>query len=90
MDPVQLFKMIGSKGKMGPPWLATEIIQDTRIPANTKREYPYSTEIKSGDIITAKFGYYLVPPNMLKRFNLQDNEEVSKFRVISTKEFTVK
>ena len=90
LEPINLFKMIGSKGKMGPPWLATEIIQDTRIPANTKKSYPYTHEVKSGDIITAKFGYYLVPPNMLERFKLQDNEEASKFRVISTKEFTVK
>ena len=90
MEPQQLFKMIGAKGKMAPPWLATEIIRDTRIPPNTKKTYTYAQKLKSGDIITAKFGYFLVPPHMLKNLKLDDNEEAQKFRVISTRSYTVK
>ncbi len=90
MEPQQLFKMIGAKGKMAPPWLATEIIRDTRIPPNTKKTYTYAHKLKTGDIITAKFGYFLVPPHMLKNLKLEENEEAKKFRVISTKKFTIK
>lgn len=90
MEPQQLFKMIGAKGKMAPPWLATEIIRDTRIPPNSKKTYTYAQKLQSGDVITAQFGYFLVPPHMLQNLGLDDNEEAKKFRVISTKKITIK
>ncbi|MCK5855654.1 MAG: hypothetical protein KAG56_10560, partial [Sulfurovaceae bacterium] len=59
-------------------------------PANTKKAYPYEWNLKSGDVITATFGYYLVKPRALKKFDLQNNEEATKFRVIRKETFTVK
>jgi len=98
MEPRELVKLIGSKHKgktiaapyQTPPWLATQIIKDTRIPANTAKAYPYKLELQSGDVITAKFGYLLVKPNVLEKFDLQDNKEAKKFRVIKEKSYTVK
>jgi nitrate reductase cytochrome c-type subunit len=90
----KLVKVIGNiedgKASPTPPWLATQIIKDTRIPANTSKAYPYAWDLKSGDVITAKFGYLLVKPKALKKFNLQDNKEATKFRIIQEKSFTVK
>ncbi|CAA6828220.1 MAG: Unknown protein [uncultured Sulfurovum sp.] len=86
-------KTIGSKKGGSPvptaPWLATEIVKNTTIPANTKIAYPYKWDLKSGDVVTATFGYYLVKPKALKKFDLQDNEEATKFRVIRKETFTV-
>ena len=94
MEDRKIYKLIGHKGKMSPtptpPWLATEIIKDTRIPANTKKAYPYEWDLKSGDIISARFGYFLVKKGALKKFQLADNPEATKFRVITEKTFTVK
>lgn len=90
MKARKIFKKIGHKGKPTPPWLATEIIHDSRIPAQTKKAFPYAWELQSGDVITAKFGYLLVLPKALKKFDLQDNEEATKFRIINEKSFTVK
>jgi len=94
MQTRKLVKVIGStKGTSPsptPPWLATQIIKDTRIPANTKIAYPYAWELKSGDVIIATFGYYLVKPKALKKFDLKDNKEATKFRVIKKETFTVK
>jgi len=39
---------------------------------------------------TAKFGYLLVKKPALKKFDLQDNKEAKKFRIIKKKSFTVK
>ena len=87
-------KTIGSiKGESPaptPPWLATQIVKDTTIPANTKIAYPYAWDLKSGDVITATFGYYLVKPKALKKFDLQENKEATKFRVIKKETFTIK
>ncbi len=94
MQTRKLVKVIGnSKGASPsptPPWLATQIIKDTRIPANTKIDYPYKWDLKSGDVITATFGYYLVKPKALKKFDLLDNKEATKFRVIKEVTYTVK
>ena len=73
-----------------PPWLATQIVKNTTIPANTKKAFPYAWDLKSGDVITATFGFYLVKPKALKKFGLQDNKEATKFRVIRKETFTVK
>ncbi len=68
-------KTIGSvKGESPsptPPWLATQIVKNTTIPANTKKAYPYAWDLKSGDVVTATFGYYLVKPKALKKFDLK-------------------
>ncbi|MDQ7046163.1 MAG: multiheme c-type cytochrome [Sulfurovum sp.] len=73
-----------------PPWLATQIVKNTTIPANTKKAFPYAWDLKSGDVITAIFGYYLVKPKALKKFDLKENKEATKFRVIRKETFTVK
>ncbi len=94
MQTRKLVKVIGNhegpSPSPTPPWLATMIIKDTRIPANSTKAYPYAWDLKSGDVITAKFGYLLVKPKALKKFNLKNNKEATKFRIISEKSFTVK
>lgn len=94
MQERKLVKVMGStdgtKVSPTPPWLATQIIKDTRIPANTSKAYPYAYDLKSGDVISAKFGYLLVKPKALKKFGLQDNKEATKFRVIKEVTYRVK
>lgn len=94
MDPKKLFKVIGSDAgpapKATPPWLATAIIKDTRIPANSKKDYKYDFALQSGDKVTAKFGYLLVKPKALEKFGLTEHEEAKNFRVIAKKSFVVK
>ena len=90
LEPVKIFKKIGSKGKPTPPWLATEIIHNTTLAANSTTKYPFKQTLKSGDVITAKFGYMLIIPKALKKFGLENNEEAKKYRVISEKTFTIK
>ena len=93
MESRKLIKVIGSKAGKSPvktpPWLATEIIKDTRIPANTVKAYPYAWNLQAGDVITAKFGYFLVKTRALQKFDLQDNKEATKFRVIKKGSFNV-
>jgi len=94
MHDIDISKTIGNiKGESpspAPPWLATQIVNDSTIYPNSKKPFPYAWDLKSGDIITAKFGYYLVKPKALKKFNLQDNKEATKFRVIQEQSLTVK
>ncbi len=94
MDTKKLLKIIGNaKGaspKPTPPWLADRTIKDTRIPANTKKDFNYDFKLQSGDKVSAKFGYHLVKPKALKKFDLENNEEAKKFIVISNEVFVIK
>ena len=90
MKTRQIVKKIGRNNKPSAPWLATQVIHNTTIPANTKKAYPYKLNLQSGDIITAKFGYLLVKPKALKKFDLQKNTEATKFRIIKKVSFIVK
>ena len=90
MQTRKIIKKIGTKGKPSAPWLATQIVHDTRIPANSSKAYPYAWNLKSGDVITATLGYYLVKPKAWKKFDLKENNEATKFRVIREETFTVK
>jgi hypothetical protein len=93
MKPVKIFKVIGADGKPSPmptpPWLATQIIKDTRLMADSKNDYSYDFKLQKGDKVTVKFGHLLVKPKALKKFGLENNEEATKFRVLSEKTFTV-
>jgi len=90
LKSVNFFKLIGTKGKVSPPWLATEIVKDSRMGANMKKDFDFDFELKSGDIISAKFGHLLVKTKALKKFGLENSDEAKKFRVIAEKSFKVK
>ena len=93
MKPVKIFKVIGAEGKPSPmptpPWLATQIIKDTRLMADSKKDYSYDFKLQKDDKVTVKFGHLLVKPKALKKFGLENNEEATKFRVLSKKTFIV-
>jgi hypothetical protein len=93
MKVQKIFKVIGSDGKASPmptpPWLATQIIKETRIMADSKKDYAYDFVLQKGDKVTVKFGHLLMKPKAAKKFGLGDNEEATKFRVLTEKTFTV-
>ncbi|WP_415250709.1 multiheme c-type cytochrome [Sulfurimonas sp.] len=94
MDSKKLLKVIGNaqgvSPKPTPPWLADRVIKDTRIPANTKKDFKYDFALKKGDLVTVKFGYHLVKPKALKKFKLENNKNAKEFKVISKKVVRIK
>jgi hypothetical protein len=93
MKAQKLFKVIGAEGKASPeptpPWLATQIIKDTRIKADSKKSYDYAFSLKKGDKVTVQYGHLLIKPKAAKKFGLEKNEEATKFRVLKERTFTI-
>ena len=93
MKTEKLFQVIGAEvngtAKPTPPWLATKIIKDSRIDANSKKEYAYAFTLKKGDKVKVKFGHLLMKKKAAKKFGLEANEEANKFRVLSEKTFVI-
>ena len=72
------------------PWIATEIYKENMLTAGETRTIKYDTIVKSGDMVEAEFGFYLVNPKMQKKLNLIDNKEATKFNILKTEFFQVK
>ena len=93
MKVQKIFKVIGVKDKNSskptPPWLATQIIKESRIMADSKKDYAYDFVLQKGDKVTVKFGHLLMKPKAAKKFGLANNEEATKFRVLTEKTFTI-
>ncbi|MCK4738031.1 MAG: hypothetical protein KAT10_05655 [Sulfurimonas sp.] len=83
-------KVIGKEGKPTMPWLATEVVKDTMIKANEKRVVSFDEQLKSGDKVEVKLGFYIVNPKVLKKLNLDGDKELKKFTVLKGKSFNVK
>jgi RNase P subunit RPR2 len=82
-------KVIGTDGKPSFPWLATEVVKDNMIKADEKRVVNFDEILQSGDKLEVVIGYYLVNPKVLKKLNLEDDKEISKFTILKSQYFTV-
>lgn len=84
------YRILGHDGKPAMPWIATEIYKENMLTAGETRTIKYDTIVKSGDMVEAEFGFYLVNPKMQKKLNLIDNKEATKFNILKTEFFQVK
>ncbi len=82
-------RAIGHEGKPSMPWLATEVVKDNMIKANEKRVVDFDANLQSGDKIEVVLGFYVVNPKVLKKLNLQDDKELTKFTVLKSEYFSI-
>ena len=64
------------------PWDATGTLKDTLIYAHKKADF--NTTLQAGDILTLTLGVQLLTDKGAKELGLEDNKEVSKFRILKT------
>jgi hypothetical protein len=83
-------KVIGKDGKPTMPWLATEVVKDTMIKANETRVIKYDDVLRSGDKVEVQLGFFIVNPKAVKKLNLQDEKEITKFTILNSKIFNIK
>ena len=90
MKPEVFLRMIGKNKKPSPPWIANEVVKDTMIKGKETRLVNYDITLKQGDKVHATLGYYLVKPQVAKRFGIEESEKVSTFHILKEKIYTVK
>ena len=82
-------RMIGKDKKATPPWLANEIVKDTMIKGKETRVVNYDKALQKGDKVKVTLGYYLVKPDVAKKFDVKMNEHISTFHILKNKTYTV-
>ena len=94
LEEKNIFNTIGTDGKPSPmatpPWLATQVIHDSRLKANSKTDFGFNYVLKKGDIVGAKFGFYMIKPTAIQKFKLDDHKDSKEFKVLSQKYFLIK
>ena len=83
-------KVIGDGGKPTFPWLATEVVKNNMIKAKEKRIVTFDKTLQSADKVEITLGFYVVNPKVLKKLNLQDDEDLRKFTVLKSHYFNIK
>ena len=82
-------KLIGRDGKPSMPWVANEVVKDNMIKANEKRVISYDSKLESGDKLEVVLGFYVVNPKVLKKLNLHNDKELTKFTILKSQYFSV-
>jgi hypothetical protein len=90
LQPVQFIKAIGTNNKPSVPWLADEVVKHTQIKANETRVVHFDEKLQSNDNVIVTLGQYILNPKAAKKLDLQDNKELSKFRIFKQEQFNVK
>lgn len=85
LEPFIFTRILSKDGKEAMPWEANGTIKDTLVYA--KREIEFKDVLQNGDILELSIGVQLLTPKGAKELNLQDNKEVTKFRVLKTQQF---
>lgn len=83
-------RVIGKDEKGTPPWLANEVVEDTMIKGKETREVVYAKELQRGDKVHVVLGYYLVKPEVAKKFAVEESEHTKKFHILKDEIYIVK
>ena len=62
------------------PWDANEVLKDTLIYA--KREVKFKEILQKGDKLTVTLGVRRISKDAAKKLGLENNKEVTKFKVL--------
>ena len=88
LKPENFARIIGTEGKPSMPWLATEVVKDTTIKAHETRKVAYDTVLQKGDVVTVRFGYYIVNPKAAEKLGIKE-KSATEFIVLTKKRFTI-
>lgn len=83
-------RIIGKDGKPTMPWLANSEIKNNMIKANERKKIRYDFKLQENDKIELVFGYYKVNPKVVKKLNLENNKEATKFYILKSEFFSAK
>ena len=85
LDPFIFTRILSKDGKEAMPWQANGTLKDTLVYA--KRDINFNEKLLKGDTLILSIGVQLLTQKGAKQLDLQDNKEVTKFRVLKTQKF---
>ena len=72
------------------PWLATQVLKDDHVRAGEVRKINFKANIQKGDIIKVKLGHYTVNPKVAPKLGLENDKDLTTFKLFKKERFIVK
>ena len=85
LEPFSFTRTLGENGKESMPWNANETLKDTLVYA--KKEIPFKVPLHKGDLLILQLGVQLITDDGAKALGIQNNLDMTKFRVLKTEKF---
>jgi len=85
LNPFIFERILAKDGKKAMPWYANMTLKDTLIYANKK--VTYDKVLQVGDILKLTLGVQRISNEGAKELGLEDNKELTKFRILKTEKF---
>lgn len=86
LKPFIFERILAKDGVEVMPWDAKETLKDTLIYA--KKELIFHEALKQGDLLTLTLGVQRISNEGAKKLKLEDNKELTKFRVLKSEQFS--
>ena len=82
LEPFIFTRILSYDGVESMPWQANGTLKDTLIYA--KKNVTFDTKLQKGDTLVLTLGVRLLTPKGAQALGLEDNKEVTKFRILKT------
>jgi len=81
-------RVIGKDKKPAPPWVATEVVENTQIKPYEKRVIEFGFILQKGDQVDIALGFYKVDPAMAKKLGIKEKKNL-KFHLLKKLEMEI-
>jgi len=85
LKPYIFTRVFGNNRTESMPFVADKVLKDTLIYAN--KEIKYTLKLQKGDKVTVTLGFRLISKKAAKELELQNDNELSRFKVLKTVSF---
>jgi len=83
-------RILAHEGKPAMPWVATGLLKNNMIKANEERTVAFENTLVSGDELEVVLGYYIVNPKAVKKLGLENEKDLSSFKILKNSYFKIK
>jgi len=89
LKPYKFIRLIGKDSKPAMPWIADSVLKDNHIKAKEARRIHFSDQLEKGDVVEVKLGHYNVNPKVAKKLRLENQSDLSGFKLLKKERFVI-
>jgi len=91
LDSIKFMRVLADNNNTATvPWLATQVLKDDHIKAGESRKINFKANIQKGDVIEVKLGHYTVNPKVAPKLGLNNDKDLTTFKLFKKERFIVK
>jgi len=85
----RFIKILGNNNKPSMPWDATQVLKDSMLKENERRDFIYKTDLNKNDLVKVVLGFYKINLNAAKKLKVTDSN-LLRFNILKELYFKIK